>query len=81
MRRVDKIINDTTCSVRPYLNRMVKDVERLLQGSFIRTPSPNLIDDMVEGLEKDIRKFVNEVRALKRWSQPDPPSSSSNHLR
>ncbi len=81
MRRVDKIISDTTRSVRPYLNRMVKDVERLLEGRFIRTPSSNLLDDMVEGLEKDIRKFVNEVRALKRWSQPDPPDSSSNQLR
>ncbi|RJP26016.1 MAG: hypothetical protein C4520_01390 [Candidatus Abyssobacteria bacterium SURF_5] len=81
MRRVDKIINDTTRNVRPYLNRMVKDVERLLEGSFIRTPSSTLLDDMVQGLEKDIRKFVQEVRALKRWSQPNPPDSSSNHLR
>jgi len=81
MRRVDKIINDTTRSVRPYLNRMVKDVERLLEGSFIRTPSSTLLDDMVQGLEKDIRKFVNEVRALKRWSEPGPSDSSSHHLR
>ena len=81
MRRIDKIINDTTRNVRPYLNRMVKDVERTLQGSFIRTPSSNLLDDMIQGLEKDIRKFVIEVRALKRWSQPDPPDSSSRRLR
>jgi hypothetical protein len=80
MRRVDKIIDDTTRNVRPYLNRMVKDVERLLEGSFIRTPSSTLLDDMVQGLEKDIRKFVTEVRALKRWSQPGS-DSSSNHLR
>jgi hypothetical protein len=80
MRRIDKIITDTTRNVRPYLNRMVKDVERLLQGSFIRTPSSNLLDDMIQGLEKDIRKFVTEVTALKRWSQPDPPDSPSHHL-
>ena len=78
LRRVDKIISDTTKNVRPYLNRMVKDVERLLEGSFIRTPGASLLDDMVEGLEKDIRKFVDEIRALKRWSQPHPPDSSSN---
>ncbi len=81
MRRIDKVISDTIGNVRPYLNRMVKDVERLLEGSFIRTPSSNVLDDMIEGLEKDIRKFVDEVRALKRWSQPHPPDSSSNHLR
>lgn len=81
MRRIDKIITDTTRNVRPYLNRMVKDVERMLQGSFVRTPSSNLLDDMIQGLEKDIRKFVTEVRALKRWSQPDPPDSSSHHFR
>ena len=77
MRRIDRIIEDTTTNIRPHLNRMVKDVERLLEGSFIRTPDSNLLDDMVEGLEKDIRKFVKEVRALKRWSQPHPPHSSS----
>jgi hypothetical protein len=81
MRRIDKVISDTIGNVRPYLNRMVKDVERLLEGSFIRTPSSNVLDDTIEGLEKDIRKFVDEVRALKRWSQPHPPDSSSNHLR
>jgi hypothetical protein len=81
MRRVDKIIGDTITNVRPYLNRMVKDVERLLEGSFVRTPSSNVLDDMILGLEKDIRKFVDEVRALKRWSQPHPPHSSSNNLR
>lgn len=81
MRRIDKVISDTVTNVRPHLNRMVKDVERLLEGSFIRTPSSNVLDDMVEGLEKDIRKFVDEVRALKRWSQPHPPRSSSNNLR
>ncbi len=81
MRRIDKVINDTVHNVRPYLNRMVKDVERLLEGSFVRTPSSNVLDDMIEGLEKDIRKFVSEVRALKRWSQPHPPHSSSNDLR
>jgi hypothetical protein len=81
MRRIDKVIDDTVCNVRPYLNRMVKDVERLLEGSFIRTPSSNVLDDMIEGLEKDIRKFVNEVRALKRWSRPHPPRSSTDHLR
>ena len=80
MRRIDKVISDTTRSVRPYLNRMVKDIERLLEGSFIRTPSSNLLDDMIQDLEKDIRKFVIEVRALKQWSQPDPPNSSSHHL-
>ncbi|GAB4344613.1 MAG: hypothetical protein Kow0099_24180 [Candidatus Abyssubacteria bacterium] len=80
MRRVDKIIGDTITNVRPYLNRMVKDVERLLEGSFIRTPSSNVLDDMILGLEKDIRKFVNEVRALKKWSRPHPPHSSSNDL-
>ncbi len=71
-RRIDKVISDTTKSIRPYLNRMVKDVERLLEGSFIRTPGSNLLDDMVEGLEKDIRKFVDEVKALKRWSGSSP---------
>jgi hypothetical protein len=81
LRRVDKIIGDTIGNVRPYLNRMVKDVERLLDGSFIRTPSSNVLDDMIEGLEKDIRKFISEVRALKRWSQPHPPHSSSRNLR
>lgn len=81
MHRIDKIIGDTTRNVRPYLNRMVKDVERLLEGSFIRTPSSTLLDDMIQGLEKDIRKFVNEVKALKRWSQPDSSDSSSDHLR
>ena len=68
MRRIDKVISDTTKSMRPYLNRMVKDVERLLEGSFIRTPGSNVLDDMAEGLEKDMRKFVDEVKALKRWS-------------
>lgn len=81
MRRIDKVINDTVHNVRPYLNRMVKDVERLLEGSFVRTPSSNVLDDMIEGLEKDIRKFVSEVKALKRWSQPHSPQSSSNDLR
>ncbi len=81
MRRIDKIISDTVGNIRPYLNRMVKDLEILLEGSFIRTPSSNVLDDTLEGLEKDIRKFVNEVRALKRWSQPHPPHSSSNNLR
>ena len=76
MRRVDKVIDDTTRNVRPYLNRMVKDVERLLEGSFIRTPSSTLLDDMIQGLEKDIRKFVTEAKALKRWSQPGSDSSS-----
>ncbi len=81
MRRIDKVIGDTVHNVRPYLNRMVKDVERLLEGSFVRTPSSNVLDDMIDGLEKDIRKFVSEVRALKRWSQPHSPHSSSNNLR
>ena len=76
MRRIDKIISDTTTNVRPYLNRMVKDVERLLEGSFIRTPDSNLLDDMVGGLEKNIRKFVKEVKALKQWNKPSPPHSS-----
>ena len=70
MRRIDKVISDTTKNVRPYLNRMVKDVERLLEGSFIRTPGSNVLEDMAEGLEKDMRKFVDEVKALKRWSGP-----------
>jgi hypothetical protein len=81
MRRLDKIIDDTIGNIRPHLNRMVRDVERMLEGGFIRTPSSNVLDDMIEGLEKDIRKFVDEVRALKRWSQPHPPDSSSNNLR
>jgi hypothetical protein len=72
IRRIDKVISDTTKSIRPYLNRMVKDVERLLEGSFIRTPASNALDDMSEGLEKDIRKFVDEVKALKRWSGSPP---------
>jgi hypothetical protein len=82
MRRIDKVISETTRSVRPALNRMVKDVERLLEGSFIRTPDgSNVLDDMVEGLEIDIRKFVDEVKALKRWSQSNPSRSPSNKLR
>lgn len=76
MRRIDKVISDTTTNVRPYLNRMVKDVERLLEGSFIRTPDSNVLDDMVGGLEKNIRKFVKEVKALKQWNKPSPPHSS-----
>ncbi len=72
MRRIDKVISDTTKNVRPYLNRMVKDVERLLEGSFIRNPGSNVLDDMAEGLEKDMRKFVDEVKALKRWSGRPP---------
>ena len=72
MRRIDKVISETTKSVRPYLNRMVKDVERLLEGSFIRTPGSNVLEDMAEGLEKDMRKFVDEVKALKRWSGRPP---------
>jgi hypothetical protein len=79
LRRIDKIIKDTTGNVRPYLNRMVKDVERLLEGSFIRTPSSNVLDDLIEGLEKDMRKFVDEVRALQKWTQSHPPHSSSNN--
>jgi hypothetical protein len=77
MQRIDKVISDTTNNVRPYLNRMVKDVERLLEGSFIRTPDSNVLDDMVGGLEKNIRKFVKEVIALKQWNKPSPPHSSS----
>lgn len=80
-RRVDKIIADTTKSIRPSLNRMVKDVEMLLEGSFVRTPGTSLLDDMVEGLEKDIRKFVDEVRALERWSRSHSPDSPPNNLR
>jgi hypothetical protein len=72
MRRIEKVISETTKSIRPYLNRMVKDVERLLEGSFIRTPGSNVLNDMSEGLEKDIRKFVDEVKALKRWSGSPP---------
>ncbi|UCD57669.1 MAG: hypothetical protein JSV16_00755 [Candidatus Hydrogenedentota bacterium] len=81
MRRIDKVITDTIGSIRPYLNRMVKDVDTLLEGSYIRTPSSTVLDDMIEGLEKDIRKFVDEVKALKRWSQPRPPNTSSDNLR
>ena len=76
MLRIDRVISDTTKNVRPYLNLMVKDVERLLEGSFIRTPDSNLLDDMVGGLEKNIRKFVKEVIALKQWNEPSPPHSS-----
>lgn len=79
MRRIDKLIDETISNVRPYLNRMVKEAESLLEGSFIRTPQSNVLDDLIEGLEEDIRKFVNEVRALKRWSQPNPPHSSSSN--
>ena len=81
MRRIDKVIDDTIKNVRPYLNRMVKDVERQLEGSFIRTPGSTVLNDMIEGLEKNMRIFVDEVRALKRWSQPHPPHSSSKDLR
>ena len=81
MRRIDKVIDDTIRNVRPYLNRMVKDVERQLEGSFMRTPGSTVLNDMIEGLEKDIRKFVDEVRALKRWNQPRPPRFSSKNLR
>jgi len=81
MRRIDKVIDDTIKNVRPYLNRMVKDVERQLEGSFMRTPGSTVLNDMIEGLEKDMRKFVDEVRALKRWSQPRPPRFSSKNLR
>ena len=81
LRRIDKIIEDTTKNLRPYLNRMVRDVERLLEGGFIRTPKSTVLNDMIDGLEQDMRKFVDEVRALKRWSQPHPPHSSSNNLR
>jgi hypothetical protein len=81
MRRIDKVIDDTIRNVRPYLNRMVKDVERQLEGSFVRTPGSTVLNDMIEGLEKDMRKFVDEVRALKRWSQPHPPRFSSKNLR
>jgi hypothetical protein len=78
MRRIDKVIGDTTTSIRPHLNRMVKDVERLMEESFIRTPGSSVLDDMIGGLEKDMRKFVDEVRALKRWNHPHPPDSSSS---
>jgi hypothetical protein len=81
MRRIDKVIDDTIKNVRPYLNRMVKDVERQLEGSFIRTPGSTVLNDMIEGLEKNMRIFVDEVRALKRWSHPHPPHSSSRDLR
>ena len=77
MHQINRVIADTTKSIRPTLNRMVKDVERLLEGSFIRTPGSNILDDMTEGLEKDIRKFVDEVKALKRWNRSSPPHSSS----
>ena len=80
-RSLDKITNDTINNVRPYLNRMVKDVERLLEGSFVRTPWSNVLDDLIEGLERDIRKFVQEARALKRWSQSHPPESTPKDLR
>lgn len=81
VQRLDKIISDTMKSVRPYLNRMVRDVEHLLEGDFIRTPSSSVLEDMIEGLEAEIRKFVQEVKALKKWSQPHPPESSTKHLR
>ena len=77
MDSIDRVISDTTKTLRPYLNRMVRDVERLLEGSFIRSPGSNLLDDLIEGMEKDIRKFVDEVKALKRWNQSHPPHSSS----
>jgi len=77
MDSIDRVISDTTKTLRPYLNRMVRDVERLLEGSFIKSPGSNLLDDLIEGMEKDIRKFVDEVKALKRWNQPHPPHSSS----
>jgi len=80
-QRLDKITSDTINSVRPYLNRMVRDVERLIEGDFIRTPSSSVLEDMIEGLQEEIRKFVQEVRALKKWSRPHPPESSSKHLR
>ena len=80
-QRLDKITSDTISSVRPYLNRMVRDVERLLEGDYIRTLSSSVLEDMMEGLEGEIRKFVQEVRALKKWSRPHPPESSSKHLR
>jgi hypothetical protein len=76
MRRIDKVISDTTTNVRPYLNQMVKDMERLLEDNFIRTPGSNLLDDIIAGLEKDMRKFVKEVMALKQWNRPSPPRSS-----
>ena len=81
MRRIDKVIDDTITNVRPYLNRMVKDVERQLEGSFIRTPGTTVLDDMIEELRTSMRKFVNEAKALKRWSQPRPPHSPSKNLR
>lgn len=81
MRRIDKVIDDTIKNVRPILNRMVKDIERQLEGSFIRTPGTTVLDDMIEELEKSMRKFVNEAKALKRWSQPRPPHSPSKNLR
>lgn len=77
MHQIDRVISDTTTNIRPTLNRMLRDVERLLEGSFIRTPGSNILDDMIEGLEKDIRKFVDEVKALKRWNRSSPPRSSS----
>ncbi len=84
MRRIDRVISDTTRNVRPYLNLMIKDVERLLEGSFVRIPGSNVLDDMIEGLEKDIRKLVDEVKALKRWNQsanPDLPKVSPGEHR
>lgn len=77
MHRIDRVIADTTSNIRPTLNRMLREVERLLEGSFIRTPGSNILDDMIEGLEKDIRKLVDEVKALKRWNRSSPPHSSS----
>lgn len=77
MHQIDRVIADTARSIRPSLNRMVRDVERLLEGSFIRTPGSNILDDIIEGLEKDIRKFVDEVKALNRWNRSSPPHSSS----
>jgi hypothetical protein len=81
MHRIDKVIDDTIKNVRPYLNRMVKDVERQLEGSFIRTPGSTVLNDMLGGLEENMRKFVDEARALKRWSHPHPPPASSKDFR
>ncbi len=81
MRRIDKVIDDTIKNVRPYLNRMVKDVERQLEGSFIRTPGTIVLDDMIEELRNSMQRFVSEAKALKRWSQPHPPHSSSKNIR
>lgn len=71
--RIDRAVEGSMASLRPMLNRTVREIEAHLDQHLIGTPDANdLVDAMLDGMRTQLRGMVDEAIALKSWTNLTP---------